>query len=49
MIYLIQIDWYGMFIISIPVYAYLVTAFLATVGGDEREGTVFSIGMINFG
>ena len=49
MIYLIQIDWYGMFIISIPVYAYLVTAFLATVGGDEREGTVFSIGVINFG
>jgi phosphatidate cytidylyltransferase len=49
MTYLIQIDWYGMFIISIPVYAFLVTAFLATIGGGEREGTVFSIGAIYFG
>jgi len=49
MIYLIQIDWYGMFIISIPVYAFLVTAFLATIGGDERKGIVFSIGAIYFG
>lgn len=49
MIYLIQIDWYGMFIISIPVYAFLVTAFLATIGGDEKKGTVFSIGAIYFG
>ena len=49
MTYLIQIDWYGMFIISIPVYAFLVTAFLATLGGDERQGIVFSIGAIYFG
>ena len=49
MIYFIQIEWYGMFIISIPVYAFLATAFLATVGGNEREGIVFSIGAINFG
>lgn len=49
MIYFIQIDWHGMFIVSIPVFAYLFTAFLSTVGGNEREGTVFSIGAINFG
>jgi phosphatidate cytidylyltransferase len=49
MIYLIQIGWYGMFIISVPVYAFLVTAFLATIGGDERKGIVFSIGAIYFG
>ncbi len=49
MIYLIQVDWYGLFIISIPVYAFLVTSFLITVGGWERTGTVFSIGVINIG
>jgi len=49
MIYLIQIDWYGMFIISIPVYAFLVIPFLITLGGKQTEGTIFSIGVINFG
>lgn len=48
-IYFIQIDWYGMYIIWIPVYTFLVTSFLSTVGGQERDGTVFSIGVINFG
>jgi phosphatidate cytidylyltransferase len=49
MIYFIQIDWYGMFIISIPVYAFLVIPFLVALGGGETQGTVFSIGAINFG
>lgn len=49
MTYFIQIDWYGMFIISIPVYAFLGVPFLATLGGREYRGTVFSIGAINFG
>jgi len=49
MIVFIQIDWYGMFIISIPVYAFLVIPFLVTLGGKEAEGTVSSIGAIDFG
>ena len=49
MIYFISIDWYGMFIISIPVYAFLVIPFLISLGGGEAEGTVFSIGAIDFG
>ena len=49
MIYYIQIDWYGMFIISIPVYAFLVIPFLVTLGGRETKGTVFSIGAIDLG
>ena len=49
MVYFIQIDWYGMFIISIPVYAFLAVPFLVTLGGRETEGTVFSIGAIDFG
>jgi len=49
MIYLIQIDWYGLFIISIPVYAFLVIPFLVVLGGGEYRGTVLSIGAIDFG
>lgn len=49
MTYFIQIDWYGMFIISIPVYAFLVVPFLVALGGKEAEGTVLSIGVIVFG
>lgn len=47
--YFIHIDWYGMFIISIPVYSFLAVPFLVTLGGKETEGTVFSIGAIDFG
>ncbi|UCC48294.1 MAG: hypothetical protein JSV41_12635 [Gemmatimonadota bacterium] len=49
MIYLIQIDWYGLFIISIPVYAFLIVPFLVVLGGKEVEGKVLSIGVIDFG
>jgi phosphatidate cytidylyltransferase len=49
MIHFIQIDWYGMFIVSIPVYASLAIPFLVALGGEETEGTVFSIGAIDFG
>jgi phosphatidate cytidylyltransferase len=48
-IYLIQIDWYGLFIISIPVYAFLVIPFLVVLGGGKARGTVSSIGAIDFG
>jgi len=41
--------WYGMFIISIPVYTFLMIPFLVTLGGEKRRGMVFSVGAINFG
>jgi phosphatidate cytidylyltransferase len=46
---LIQADWYGFFIVSIPVYAFQVMPFLVAVGGGEKEGMIFSIGAIDFG
>jgi len=49
MFYLIQVHWYGMFIISIPVYTFLVVPLLIALGGDDSKGTVFSIGSIDFG
>jgi phosphatidate cytidylyltransferase len=49
MTYFVQIEWYGMFIISIPVYAFLVVPFLISLGGSQAEGTVFSVGAIVFG
>jgi phosphatidate cytidylyltransferase len=49
MTYFIRIDWYGMFIISIPVYAFLAVPLLVSLGGNQYRGTVFSIGVINLG
>jgi phosphatidate cytidylyltransferase len=49
MFYFIQIHWYGMFIISIPVYAFLVVPFAITLGGREAEGSVLSIGALDLG
>ncbi len=49
MYYFIHTDWYGMFIVSIPVYAFLAVPLLVTLGGKETTGTVFSIGAIDFG
>jgi len=49
MIYLIQIDWYGFFIISIPVYAFVVVPFLVALGDSEGRGSLMSIGAIDFG
>ena len=49
MIYLIQIDWYGFFIISIPVYACIIVPFLVTLGDSQGHGSLLSIGAINFG
>jgi phosphatidate cytidylyltransferase len=48
-IYFIQIEWYGMFIVSIPVYAFLVVPFLIALGGKEAKGSLLSIGVIDFG
>lgn len=49
MTYLVQIHWYGMFIISIPVYTFLVIPLLVALGGHRTKGAVFSIGAIDFG
>ncbi len=49
MIYLIQIDWYGFFIVSIPVYAFIVIPFLVTLGDSEGRGCLLSVGAIDFG
>lgn len=49
MIYLIQIDWYGFFIVSIPVYAFLVVPFLIVLGGPDARGAVLSVGIVDFG
>jgi phosphatidate cytidylyltransferase len=49
MYHFIQIEWYGMFIVSIPVYAFLAIPLLVALGGKKTEGTVFSIGSIDFG
>jgi phosphatidate cytidylyltransferase len=46
---LIQVDWYGFFIVSIPVYAFIIVPFLVVLGGREAKGTVLSIGAIDFG
>jgi phosphatidate cytidylyltransferase len=49
MTYLIQIDWYGFFIVSIPVYAFLVIPFLVALGDPDPKGSVLSVGAIDFG
>ena len=49
MIYLVQIDWYGFFIVSIPVYAFIVIPFLVALGDSRGRGSLLSIGAIDFG
>ncbi|MFC1726859.1 hypothetical protein ACFL4T_14650 [candidate division KSB1 bacterium] len=49
MMHFVHIDWYNMFIITIPVYSFLVIPFLVALGGKEKEGAISSIGIISFG
>ena len=42
MTYFIHINWYGMFIISIPVYTYLVIPMLIALGSGDSRRTIFS-------
>jgi len=47
--YFVHIEWYGMFIIAVPVYGFLVIPLFVAMGGRQAHGTVFSIGVIDFG
>jgi len=49
MMHFIHTDWYNMFIITIPVYSFLVIPFLISISGKESEGAIYSIGIIDFG
>lgn len=49
MLYMIVTDWYNMFIITIPVYSFLLIPFLIAVSGKETDGAIYSIGTIDFG
>jgi len=49
MTHFIHTDWYNMFIITIPVYSFLVVPFLISISGKETEGAIYSIGTIDFG
>jgi len=49
MMHFIHTDWYNMFIITIPVYSFLVIPFLISITGKESEGSIYSIGTIDFG
>jgi phosphatidate cytidylyltransferase len=49
MIYLIQIDAYSLFIISIPLCVFLTIPFLIALGGGDSRGAVFTIGALDFG
>lgn len=49
MFHFVTIDWYGMFIVSIPVYGFLTIPLLISLNGKETDGTIFSIGIIFFG
>jgi phosphatidate cytidylyltransferase len=48
MFYLVQINWYGFFIIAIPVYTFLIMPFFVALGNKPR-GIVFSVGVLDFG
>ncbi len=49
MMYMIITDWYNMFIITIPVYSFLLIPFLISISGKDTEGAIYSIGTIDFG
>ncbi len=47
--YFILDEWYGMFIIAVPVYGFLLVPMFVAMGGREARGMIFSIGAIDFG
>ena len=49
MMHFVHTNWYTMFIITIPVYSFLVIPFLISLADKKSEGSVYSIGVIDFG
>lgn len=49
MMHFVHTDWYNMFIITIPVYSFLVIPFLISLASKDSEGAINSIGTIDFG
>jgi len=49
MMHFIHTDWYNMFIITIPVYSFLVIPFLISIMSNDSKGAIYSIGTIDFG
>ena len=49
MMHFVHTDWYNMFIITIPVYSFLVIPFLISLAGKDSTGAINSIGTIDFG
>ena len=46
--WLVVVDWYGFFIIAVPVYVFVLLPFLVALGGSPR-GSVFSMGALDLG
>lgn len=44
MFHFVTIQWYGMFIVSIPVYSFLAIPLLITLGGGRRKAQCFRWG-----
>lgn len=45
----VHTGWYGMFVVSVPVYAFLAIPFAVALGGGEARGAVFSVGVLQLG
>jgi phosphatidate cytidylyltransferase len=46
--WLVVVDWYGFFIVAVPVYVFVLLPFLVALGGSPR-GSVFSMGALDLG
>lgn len=46
--WLVVADWYGFFIVAVPVYVFVLLPFLVALGGGAR-GSVFSMGALDLG
>ena len=49
MMHFVHTNWYTMFIITIPVYSFLIIPFLISLTGKDTDGSIYSIGVIDFG
>jgi phosphatidate cytidylyltransferase len=45
----VHTGWYGMFVVSVPVYAFLVIPFAVALGSRNARGAVFSVGVLQLG